>query len=126
MEITDKRIKEVCPTSTQELIKRDYLILDVREEAEVNELSFDVPKILYIPLSELEDRINEIPKDEKIIVACLTGERSFRVVSFLQNNGFTNLINMKKGLEKWVQKGYPTIGNESMIPKHTCCGGSHC
>lgn len=126
MEIKDTRVKEVCPTSTQELIKRNYLILDVREDVEVKELSFDVPKLLHIPLSELEDRINEIPKDEKIIVACLTGERSFRVVSFLLNYGFTNLINMKKGLEKWVQKGYPTTGNQSMIPEHACCKTSHC
>ena len=70
------KIKEVCPTSTLELIKRNYLLLDVREENEFNQFSFDVPRVLHIPVSQLADRINEIPKDEKVIVACLTGERS--------------------------------------------------
>ena len=77
-------------------------------------------------MSCLEDRIHELPKDEKVIVVCTTGERSRRVVSFLQYHGYTNYINMKKGLEKWVQKGFPTKGDVSHIPSHACCGDSHC
>jgi rhodanese-related sulfurtransferase len=121
-----KTVKEVCPTSTQELIKREYLLLDIREKKETDVLKFDVPKLLYIPMSEIEERYLEIPKDEKIIIVCHTGERSWRVVAFLQKLGFTNVISMKKGLEKWVQKGFPTIGDTSSIPEHTCCGHSHC
>jgi rhodanese-related sulfurtransferase len=121
-----KTVKEVCPTSTQELIKRDYLLLDIREKRETDVLKFDAPKLLYIPMSEIEERYLEIPKDEKIVVVCESGERSWRVVSFLQKLGFTNVINMKKGLEKWVQKGFPTVGDTSSIPEHTCCGHSHC
>ena len=119
-------IKEVCPTSTQELIQRDYLLLDIREVFEVEQLSLDVPRILYIPMSSLEERIHELPKDEKVIVVCTTGERSKRVISYLQYHGYSNYINMKKGIEKWVQKGFPTKGDTSYIPSHTCCGDSHC
>ena len=119
-------IKEVCPTSTQELIQRDYLLLDIREVFEVEQLSLDVPRILYIPMSSLEERIHELPKDEKVIVVCTTGERSKRIVSYLQYHGYSNYINMKKGIEKWVQKGFPTKGDTSYIPSHTCCGDSHC
>jgi rhodanese-related sulfurtransferase len=115
------KIKEVCPTSTLELIKRNYLLLDVREENEFNQFSFDVPRVLHIPVSQLADRINEIPKDEKVIVACLTGERSLKVVHLLNEYGFTNLLNMKKGLSKWAQKGYPIKG-ESFIQEKSCCG----
>ena len=119
-------IKEVCPTSTQELIQRDYLLLDIREVFEVEQLSLDVPRILYIPMSSLEERIHELPKDEKVIVVCTTGERSKRVVSYLQYHGYSNYINMKKGIEKWVQKGFSTKGDVSHIPSHACCGDSHC
>ncbi|MCI4442476.1 MAG: rhodanese-like domain-containing protein [Lentimicrobium sp.] len=118
-------VKEVCPTSTQELIIRGYLLLDIRESNEVENLAFDVAKLIHIPISELEERYLEIPKNEKIIVVCQTGERSWRAVDFLQKMGYTNLINMKKGLDKWVQKGFPTIGDSSAIPEHVCCGGSH-
>lgn len=119
-------INEVCPTSTQKLIEKGYMMLDIREKSEVENLAFDVPKIFYIPLSELVERYAEIPRDEKIIVVCESGERSWRAVSFLQNLGFTNLLNMKKGLEKWVQKGFSTIGDCSSIPEKSCCGTSHC
>jgi rhodanese-related sulfurtransferase len=119
-------IKEVCLTSTLELIQRGYLLLDIREASEVEQLSLDVPRILYIPMSSLEERIHELPKDEKVIVVCTTGERSKRVVSYLQYHGYSNYINMKKGIEKWVQKGFPTKGDTSYIPSHTCCGDSHC
>lgn len=119
-------VKEVCPTSTQELIKRDYLLLDIREKRETDILKFDAPKVIYIPMSEIENRYLEIPKDKKIIVVCQSGERSWRVVAFLQKLGFTNLINMKKGLEKWIQKGFPTIGDTSSIPANDCCCHSHC
>ena len=115
-------IKEVCPTSTFELVKRNYLLLDVREDSEFLQFSFNVPRVLHIPLSELLDRINEIPMNEKVIVACLTGERSLRVVFLLYEYGFTNLVNMKKGLSKWVQKGYPIKG-ETTIEEKSCCGG---
>ena len=123
---TKNTIKEVCPTSTQELVKRGYLLLDIREKFEVEALAFDVPNLMHIPMSEIEERYLEIPKDQTIIVVCETGERSIRVVAFLQDYGFTNLINMKKGLIKWVQKGFPTIGDTSAFPEHVCCGGSHC
>lgn len=123
---TEANIKEVCPTSTQELIRRGYLLLDIRENKEVEQLSFDVPRILNIPMSELEERIYELPKDEKIIVVCTTGERSRRVVRFLQLHEFTNFINMKKGLVKWVQKGFPTKGDTSQIATHICNGDSNC
>ena len=61
-------IKEVCPTSTFELVKRNYLLLDVREDSEFLQFSFNVPRVLHIPLSELLDRISEIPMNEKVTV----------------------------------------------------------
>lgn len=120
------KIKEVCPTSTLELITRGYLILDIREEDEFLECSFDVPRIINIPVSQLEERIDEIPTDEKVIVACLTGQKSYSVVQFLNEKGFTNLLNMKKGLEKWIQKGFPYKGQIVIEEKSCCCGHSHC
>jgi rhodanese-related sulfurtransferase len=119
-------IKEVCPTSAKKLIEKGYMLLDIREKFEVENLAFDVSKIMYIPLSELVERYVEVPRDEKIIVVCESGERSWRAVSFLQDLGFTNLLNMKKGLEKWVQKGFPILGDHTVIPEKAYCGSSHC
>ena len=67
------KAKEVCPTTTQGLIKQGALLVDVRELNEINEVSFDVPRILLIPLSELEDRWQEIPKEGDVIFVCAAG-----------------------------------------------------
>ena len=72
------------------------------------------------------DEVVKNSKDEKVILVCLTGERSLRAVQFLNEYGFTNLLNMKKGLSKWAQKGYPIKG-VAIIEEKSCCGGhSHC
>jgi rhodanese-related sulfurtransferase len=119
-------IKEICPTSAKKLIEEGYMLLDIREKFEVENLAFDVSKIMYISLSELVERYVIVPRDEKIIGVCESGERSWRAVSFLQDLGFTNLLNMKKGLEKWVQKGFPILGDHTVIPEKAYCGSSHC
>ena len=60
-------------------------------------------------MSEIEERYLEIPKDEKIVVVCHTGERSWRVVAFLQKLGFTNVINMKKDLKSGFKKDFQQL-----------------
>lgn len=104
-------VKEICPTTTQKWVKNGALLVDVREKDEVNELAFDVPKIINIPLSEFEERFNEIPKDKDVVMVCKGGGRSLRAAGFLVNHGYTNVVNMQHGITRWVQKGFPTKGN---------------
>ena len=120
-------ITEICPTTTQEWVKNGALLVDVREEDEVNELSYDVPNRINIPLSEFEERFNEIPKDQDIVMVCRGGGRSLRATGFLINNGYDaqRVVNMKLGIIRWVEKGFPTIGNKLSVESNTsggCCG----
>jgi rhodanese-related sulfurtransferase len=48
--------KQVCPTTTRRLVGEGALLVDVRERAEVARTAFDVPAIVNIPLTELEQR----------------------------------------------------------------------
>lgn len=115
-------VKEICPTTTQEWVKNEALLVDVREEDEVAELSFDVPNIINIPLSEFEERFNEIPKDKDIVMVGKGGSKSLRAAGFLVNNGYANVVNMQHGIERWVQKGFPTKGNITVvIGSDSCC-----
>ncbi len=47
-----------------------------------------------IPLSELRERMNEIPKDQAVYVHCRSGQRSYNAVMALQNSGFSNIFNV--------------------------------
>lgn len=122
---TQNIVKEICPTTTQEWIKRGALLVDVREREEVEELAFDVPNIINIPLSEFEERYSEIPKDKEVVMVCRGGGRSLRAAAFLINHGYTNVVNMQHGIIRWVQKGFPTKGDTSSVldnsQNNDCC-----
>lgn len=118
-------VKEICPTTTQEWVKRGALIVDVREKEEVEQLAYDVPNIINIPLSEFEERFNEIPKDKEVVMVCRSGGRSLRAAGFLVNHGYTNVVNMEHGMIRWATKGFPTKGDTSSVLGTTqstgCC-----
>ncbi|MCA1762108.1 MAG: rhodanese-like domain-containing protein [Flavobacteriales bacterium] len=122
-------ITEICPTTTQEWVKNGALLVDVREEDEVNELSYDVTNSINIPLSEFEERFTEIPKDQDVVMVCRGGGRSLRATGFLINNGYDaqRVVNMKSGIIRWVEKGFPTKGNKLSAQSDTsggCCGSA--
>jgi len=125
---TQTLVNEICPTTTQRWVGEGALLVDVREPNEIAELAYDVPNILEIPLSEFENRFTEIPKDQKVVVVCRSGGRSLRAAGFLVNHGYDKVVNMKHGIIRWVQKGFPTIGDaSSVLPKDgNCCSKSGC
>ncbi len=117
--------KEVCPTTTQSLLKQGYTLVDVRERDESARLAFDVPGLIIMPLSELEQRYAELPKDRPLILACQNGSRSLRATYYLMNKGYTNVTNMKFGMARWVARGFPILGDPGELPttpSSGCCG----
>ena len=117
--------KEVCPTTTQSLLKQGYTLVDVRERDESARLAFDVANLISMPLSELEQRYAELPKDRPLILACQNGSRSLRATYYLMNKGYTNVTNMKFGMARWVARGFPILGDPGELPttpSSGCCG----
>ena len=89
--------------------KRDAgaFILDVRQPEEWNE--FHVPGSTLIPLGELTSRIDELPRDQEIVVVCRSGNRSATGRDILLEAGFTQTTSMAGGLIEWKAAGYPTV-----------------
>lgn len=126
------------------------MLVDVREKEEVDQLAYDVPNIVNIPLSEFEMRYKELPMDQALVMVCSSGSRSLRAAGFLIYNGYdaAKVVNMKHGIARWVQKGFPAKGDTSVVAvadensgccgtassgkkESSCCGGhpkadSHC
>lgn len=68
----------------------DAVLLDVREEAEL--MAFSLPDAVHIPLGQLRNRLDELNKQDKIIVFCAIGVRSYNAVRILMQNGFTQVV----------------------------------
>ncbi len=123
-----KQAKEICPTTTMGKLKEGALMVDVRNTTEVNNVTFDVQNYINIPLNELEDRINEIPKDKEVIMVCRSGKSSLKATYFLMNAGYENVCSMRDGIIKWASKGFPTKGNvDELLTSSSCdCSSSNC
>ncbi|NNF05010.1 MAG: molybdopterin-synthase adenylyltransferase MoeB [Rhodothermales bacterium] len=78
----------------------DHLLLDVRMPAEV-----EIADIggTVIPMSELQDRLDEIEsfRDRDVVVMCRSGGRSARVVQVLRSLGFEKAVNLEGGILAW-------------------------
>jgi rhodanese-related sulfurtransferase len=118
-----KKAKEVCPTTTQGLVKQGALLVDVREWDEVNETAFDVPDIMVIPMSELENRWSEIPLERDVVFVCAAGIRSLKATYYLMNRGYEKVMNMQYGMQRWLQKDFPVKGKKvfSEVQSSSCC-----
>jgi adenylyltransferase/sulfurtransferase len=88
---------------------QEPIILDVRDPHEL-EISA-IEGSLRIPKSQVVARAGEIPRDREVVVHCKTGIRSRDSILMLQELGFTNLVNLKGGINAWareVDKRLPT------------------
>lgn len=85
--------------------REEMTVVDVRGQTEWEAGHFtDV----NIPVGYLPDRLDELPRDQPVVVHCQTGGRSAIAASVLAANGFDNVINLTDGYEGWVTGGHPT------------------
>ena len=91
-DIPNGDFEQVPVSKVRELVEADAYIIDVRE---ANEYEAGHLKGSHnIPLSELRNRMDEIPQDIPVYLHCRTGQRSYNAVRILKNNGFGNVMNI--------------------------------
>ncbi|WP_040209155.1 sulfurtransferase TusA family protein [Neobacillus jeddahensis] len=102
---TEKKHPNVINNEDLEQIlgsNENIVIIDVREAAEY---AFNhILSAISIPLGELEDRLNELNKQDQIFVVCRTGNRSDLAAQKLTKKGFTNVMNVVPGMNQWTGK----------------------
>ena len=94
---------EISVDQAAKLRDQGAFILDVREPSEWTQ--FHIPGATLIPLGELPNRLNEVPKDRPVVVVCRTGHRSAQGRDILKNAGFTNITSMTGGVTQWQTQG---------------------
>jgi rhodanese-related sulfurtransferase len=101
--------KEISATEAANLRENetDVVFLDVREHSELAICRID--GALHIPMGEIPERAEALPKGEKLIVLCHHGMRSLNVVQYLEARGFENAINMSGGIHAWSMEVDPEI-----------------
>ncbi len=80
----------------EKLAESDAFLLDVRDADELEEHG-RLKGAIHIPLPELRERLEEIPRDRKIVVYCQKGQRGYLATRILTQRGFDKVCNLKGG-----------------------------
>ncbi|PYE45433.1 rhodanese-like domain-containing protein [Paenibacillus barcinonensis] len=78
------------------------MVVDVREPAEYNR-GF-IPGAVNIPLSQLQQRLSEIPQNKQVFLYCQSGMRSKSAAKILSKHGYDQISNLKGGVSAWRDK----------------------
>ena len=99
---------ELPEVDVHEAARRQHdgvLLIDVREPDEYAEVHAAGARLL--PLSDLTNRADEVPRDQPILVICRSGARSANAARWLNERG-ASATNVAGGTLAWVEAGLPT------------------
>lgn len=104
-------MKEVTARELKKMLddNEDFVLIDVREPFEFDEANLNGK---LIPMGEVMNRMDEIPKDKKVVIHCKSGGRSGSVVHTLESKGYDNLYNLRGGIMAWMNEVGPPMNQE--------------
>ena len=85
-------------------------LLDVRSDEEWKEGHIEQAEHRF--LGRLPKQLDELPRNEKLVVQCRSGARSAIGVSVLQAAGFKNVVNLTGGYTAWKSDGLPSVKSQ--------------
>lgn len=87
--------------------KTEFYIIDIREKYEYD---FSNIQCINIPMAELCNRIQELPKNKKIVLMCKSGKRASALGNLLTiDYALENIVVMEGGIEAWREQVEPTL-----------------
>jgi len=94
---------------SEHIYNENGILLDVRSKEEHETLALNLyhhMPVVHIPIEEIPDRIDEIPRDKTIGIFCSSGTRAAVVYTYLRLKGFDwNNVKILEG-------GYTALANE--------------
>jgi rhodanese-related sulfurtransferase len=103
-------IAEISVAELEQLIAAGSMVIDVREADEF--VAGHVPTAISIPLSTVQNRIDEFRHEGTVYVICQSGGRSMRACQYLADFDIDNLVNIAGGTAGWIALGKEVIAGE--------------
>lgn len=111
-------LPEITVKQLSEKLKSDegFILLDVREPAELNSAKLDDARLELSPMSRLaREGTNALPeaaraKDATIYVMCHHGNRSSQVTAWLAQQGWQNVFNVRGGIDDYARTVDRSVG----------------
>jgi len=119
LNVMHEKFKQVHVEDVRGLVESGACIIDVRypDEYEMGHLK----GAINIPLYEIRERLDEIPKDRPVYLHCRTSQRSYNAIMALQGRGFDNLYNISGsflGICNYEYFNDVTTGREKIVTEY--------
>ncbi len=75
------------------------ILLDVRETVEHQ--ICQIEGSMLMPMQLIPETLDNLDPEQEIVVICHHGMRSLQVAEYLENNGFSKVMNLSGGIEQW-------------------------
>jgi len=82
---------------------RPVFFVDIREPYELS--SGHVEDALLLPMNQVPDQLDALPRDRTLIIYCAAGARSYGVAHYLREQGIEDAWSLVGGIGAWLQQG---------------------
>ncbi len=107
-------VKEIDAPDLQARLEagEDVVLVDIRSDAEVAQGILPGSEHLAMHLIPL--KLQDLPKDKDIVLYCRSGARSYHACNYLQQQGVSNVLNLRGGIIAWARQGYEIASSQQL------------
>ncbi|MGB5835102.1 MAG: rhodanese-like domain-containing protein [Thiohalocapsa sp.] len=105
-------MKDLNPLELVDLLRQSTqvdqpLLLDVREPWEFGICHIDGSRL--VPMRQISAALTEFEIDQPLVVICHHGIRSLQVAQYLEHQGFSQVYNLRGGVDGWARDVDPAM-----------------
>ena len=104
-------VPEISPAGLQQRLEsgEKLFLLDVREPHEWEISNLAPLGAVLIPQGQVLERLGELDTANEMVVYCRSGARSAEVIRLLRQHGFSKMVNLTGGINRWAQEVDPRL-----------------
>jgi len=100
-------ILPVADFEKQVAATKEKVVLDVRTPDEYNRGHLPDAKLMNVNDGNFKQQLSTLQKDKPVYVYCAAGVRSNKAAKIMRQEGFTQVFELKGGLQAWQAAGKP-------------------
>ena len=100
-------LRRLTPEQAFAAAREGAVLVDTRSGDEQREQRGVIPGAVHHPLSVVLWRLDEFPRDARVILICRHGRSSSLAAARLQELGFRDATDVEGGFEAWAAAGLP-------------------
>ncbi|GIL23940.1 MAG: rhodanese [Bacteroidota bacterium] len=100
-------ILPVADFEKQVAAAKEKVVLDVRTPDEYNRGHLPDAKLMNVNDRDFKQQLSTLQKDKPVYVYCAAGVRSNKAANIMRQEGFTQVFELKGGIQSWQAAGKP-------------------